>query len=475
MTLGQIAAAVGGWVVDGGADLQVTGDAFIDSRQAVTGGLFVAVAGERADGHDFADAAVSGGGVGALVSRPVGVPAVVVGDPVQALGVLAQHVLASVPALIVIGITGSQGKTSTKDMLAQLLERSGETVAPVGSFNTEIGVPLTALRVRRSTRYLVTEMGARGPDDIRYLAAMVHPSVGVVLNVGVAHLGEFGSRADIAAAKGQLVEALPADGLAILNADDRLVANMRDRTSAGVVTFGEAAGADIRLDNVHVDDEGRACFSIRTGAEAADIVLPLVGAHQARNAAAAAAAALGLGIRLADVAEALRSVTARSPWRMEVATTRGGVTVINDAYNANPDSMRAALHVLAGFRDRREPDTRTFAVLGEMMELGPSSDEEHGEVGRLAVRLGVSQLVVVGEPARPVHLAAVLQGSRPDESVCVADGEAALDFLRGALRPGDIVLVKASRAAGLEEVALALLEDAGTVDETGQGQSGSGS
>ena len=148
---------------------------------------------------------------------------------------------------------------------------------------------------------------------------------------------------------------------------------------------------------------------------------------------------------------------------------------INDAYNANPDSMRAALHVLAGFRDRREPDTRTFAVLGEMMELGPSSDEEHGEVGRLAVRLGVSQLVVVGEPARPVHLAAALQGSRPDESVCVADGEAALDFLRGALRPGDIVLVKASRAAGLEEVALALLEDAGTVDETGQGQSGSGS
>jgi UDP-N-acetylmuramoyl-tripeptide--D-alanyl-D-alanine ligase len=456
MSLAEIAGVVAGDVADADPDLPVTGEAFIDSRTAVPGGLFVALPGARVDGHEFAAAAVAAGAAAVLASRPVGVPAVVVDDVVSALGELARHVVSRLPRLCTVGVTGSQGKTSTKDMLAQVLERAGDTVATAQSFNNEIGTPLTALRVTEATRYLVAEMGARGRGHIRYLTSLVRPTAGLVLNVGVAHLGEFGSQADIAAAKGELVESLPADGLAALNADDPLVLAMSARTQARVLTFGTGPECDLRLGAVVLDADGFPQFSLAWQGQEADLTVPLVGAHQAVNSAAAAAVALGLGMDIAAVAAALSTVSARSRWRMEVTSTSDGVTVINDAYNANPDSMRAALDALVGFGRRRGPGARTFAVLGEMLELGERGPTEHEMVGRLAARLDVTRLVVVGEGARPVHAGAEREASAALASTWVPDAAAAIELLQGAVRRGDVVLVKASRAAGLERVALAL-------------------
>jgi UDP-N-acetylmuramoyl-tripeptide--D-alanyl-D-alanine ligase len=458
LTLTEIAAAVDGLVADDDGTTVVTGAPFRDSREVVPGGLFVAIQGEHVDGHDYAAATVEAGGAACLVARPVGVPAVVVPDTVLALGRLAAHVIPRLPALTVIGITGSQGKTGTKDIVAQLLEPDGETVAPQGSLNNELGTPLTALQATPTTRFLVSELGARGRGHISQLAQMVRPRIGLVLNVGVAHLGEFGTREDIARAKGELVEALPADGVAVLNADDALVRVMAERTTARVLTFGEGDEADIRFGDLSLDEFGHVRLRLSHGSDTARVTVPLVGEHQAANAAAAAATAVAAGVDFGAVVERLAQVRPRSRWRMEVSRTTSGLTVINDAYNANPDSMRAALKALVDIAHRR-PGARTFAVLGEMRELGDSSRDEHDAVGRLAVRLDVSQLVVVGDAARPMHLGASLEGSWSDESVFVPDAAAAVEFLRGALRRDDVVLVKASRAAGLEQVALALLDD----------------
>lgn len=461
MTLAEIAAVVGGEVADlpaTSAEVVVSGDPFLDSRSPVPAGLFVAIIGDHVDGHDFARAAVEAGAAAVLGSRPVGVPAVVVDDPTEALGRLARHVVGSLPDLVVIGVTGSQGKTGTKDVLAQVLEPHDDTIAPTGNYNNELGLPLTALRATEETRYLVAEMGARGVGHISYLASLVGPRVGVVLNVGVAHVGEFGSRAAIAQAKGELVEALPGDGVAVLNADDPLVAAMAARTIARVVTFGEDPSADVRIGDVRLDDHGRTLFTLSYGGDERPIALGLVGAHQAMNAAAAAAAAIGAGLAFEEVCTALADVGPRSRWRMEAATRADGVTVVNDAYNANPDSMRAGLRTLVEIAHQR-PGARSIAVLGEMKELGGTSRDEHDAIGRLAVRLGVSQLVVVGDGARALHLGAALEGSWDGESVLVADVAEAIAYVTGVVRGGDVVLVKASRSAGLERVAAALLAD----------------
>jgi UDP-N-acetylmuramoyl-tripeptide--D-alanyl-D-alanine ligase len=460
MTCGEIADAVDGRVhappgAHDPAAVRVSGPPFLDSRAPEPDGLFVAVPGEHVDGHDFAVAAVEAGAAAALASRPVDVPCVLVDDVVAALGRLASHVLARLPRLRVVGLTGSQGKTGTKDLVAQLLEASGATVAPVGSFNNELGVPLTALRCDPQTDNLVLEMGARGIGHVRYLADMTHPTVAVVLNVGVAHLGEFGSRAGIAQAKGELVEALPDDGVAVLNADDPLVMGMAGRTRARVLTFGTSARADVRVHDLEVDAQGRPRFTLSTPTGSAPVALPLTGEHQALNAAAAAAVAHAAGTGVERIARLLADVVPRSPWRMEIRDRDDGVTVINDAYNANPDSMRAALKTLAAIGGGRR---RTVAVLGEMLELGEASRAEHDAVGRLAVRLDISRLVVVGEGARPIHLGASLEGSWAEESVFVPDLDAALEFLDADVAAGDVVLVKASRAAGLERVAAALLD-----------------
>ena len=457
MTLPEIAEVVGGEVHDD-SGVTVSGAAFLDSRAVEADGLFVALPGENVDGHDFAAGAVEAGAAAVLAQRPVGVPAVVVPDAAQALSVLARHAVGSLERTRVVGLTGSQGKTGTKDLLAQVLATAGPTVATHGSFNNELGMPLTVLRATADTEFLVLEMGARGIGHIRDLCAIAQPDVALVLNVGKAHVGEFGSQEAIAQAKGELVESLAADGVAVLNADDPLVAAMASRTQARVSTYGEAAAADVRIEGLHLDDAGRPVFALVTSEGSADVRLQLLGEHQASNAAAAATVALALGLGLDQVAAALSSAVNASRWRMEIVERSDGVLVVNDAYNANPDSMRAALKTLATL-GRGRADARTIAVLGEMRELGESSLDEHDAVGRLAVRLDVAQLLVVGEGARAIHLGACLEGSWAEESVFVPDVDTATAWLHEHVRPGDVVLVKASRAAALERVAAALLEE----------------
>ncbi|MGK5631204.1 UDP-N-acetylmuramoyl-tripeptide--D-alanyl-D-alanine ligase [Streptomyces sp. URMC 123] len=443
---------------------RVTGPVVIDSREVRPGGLFAAFAGERADGHDYARQAVAAGAVAVLAARPVGVPAIVVDDVVAALGALARAVVERLGATVV-ALTGSAGKTSTKDLIAQLLERRGPTVWPPGSFNNEIGLPLTALRADEGTRHLVLEMGARGVGHIRYLTELTPPTIGVVLNVGTAHIGEFGGRERIALAKGELVETLPADGIAVLNADDPYVRAMEKRTRARTVFFGESEEADIRAEDVRLTATGQPSFTLRTPTGCGAVTLRLYGEHHVSNALAAAAVAHETGMSVDEIATALSEAGQLSRWRMEVTERSDGVTVVNDAYNANPDSTRAALRALVAMGEAsRARGGRTWAVLGRMAELGEESLAEHDAVGRLAVRLNVSKLVAVGgREAAWLDMGAKNEGSWGEESVHVSDAQAAIDLLRRELRPGDVVLVKASRAEGLERVAQALLDGEGEV------------
>lgn len=462
LTLTQVAAATAGRL-DAVPDPErtVSGAVVVDSRHAGPGGLFVAIPGERVDGHDYAAGALEGGAVAVLAERPVGAPAIVVADSVAALGALASHVLTTISP-VVVGVTGSSGKTSTKDLLAQVLAVRGPIVAPRGSYNTEVGVPLTVLRADETTRTLVLELGARGIGHIEYLCRIAPPHVGVVLNVGTAHVGEFGGRDEIARAKSELVRELPESGTAVLNADDPLVRQMAGLGAARVVMFGESVHADIRAERVRLDERGRASFDLVTPDGAAPVTLQLVGEHHVGNALAAAAVAWSLDLELAGVAKALSDATPRSPWRMAVTDRADGVTVVNDAYNANPESMRAALKALAALGTSR----RTWAVLGEMLELGESSPAEHDALGRQLVRLDIDRLIAVGDGARPIALGAAHEGSWGSEASWVPDVAAALAMLRTELEPGDVVLVKASRAAGLESVAEALL--AATRGEPGE-------
>ncbi|MGW0762040.1 UDP-N-acetylmuramoyl-tripeptide--D-alanyl-D-alanine ligase [Streptomyces sp. NPDC002814] len=454
LSLAEIAAVVGGQTHDiPDPSVQVTGPVVRDSREAGPGSLFVAFVGERVDGHDFADRVVAAGAAAVLASRPVGVPAIVVEDVQAALGALARDVVRRLGTTLV-ALTGSAGKTSTKDLIAQVLQRKAPTVWTPGSFNNEIGLPLTALSATEETKFLVLEMGARGIGHIRYLTDLTPPKIGLVLNVGTAHIGEFGGREQIAQAKGELVEALPEDGAAILNADDPLVRAMASRTKAKVILFGESGEADVRAENVRLTDSGQPAFLLRTPSGASEVTMRLYGEHHVSNALAAAAVAHELGMSAEEIATALSEAGSLSRWRMEVTERPDGVTVVNDAYNANPESMRAALRALAAMGKGR----RTWAVLGKMAELGDEALAEHDAVGRLAVRLNVSKLVAVGgREASWLQLGAYNEGSWGEESVHVSDAQAAIDLLRSELRPGDVVLVKASRSVGLESVAQALV------------------
>ncbi|PKV85284.1 UDP-N-acetylmuramoyl-tripeptide--D-alanyl-D-alanine ligase [Streptomyces sp. TLI_146] len=455
LSLAEIAEIVGGQSYDiPDPSLQVTGSVVIDSRLVAPGSLFAAFAGEHVDGHDYARVAYEAGAVAVLAARPVGVPAIVVDDVQGALGALAREVVRRL-GTDVVALTGSSGKTSTKDLIAQVLQRHAPTVYTPGSLNNEIGLPLTALTATAETRHLVLEMGARGIGHIRYLTGLTPPRIGLVLNVGTAHIGEFGGREQIAEAKGELVEGLPQDGCAVLNADDPLVRAMAPRTKARVLLFGEAEDADVRAENVRLTDAGQPSFRLHTPSGCSDVTLRLYGEHHVSNALAAAAVAHELGMSADEIARALSEAGTLSRWRMEVTERPDGVTVVNDAYNANPESMRAALRALAAMGKGR----RTWAVLGPMAELGDESLAEHDAVGRLAVRLNVSKLVAVGDrEASWLQLGAYNEGSWGEESVHVSDAQAAVDLLRSELRPGDVVLVKASRSIGLERVALALLD-----------------
>jgi UDP-N-acetylmuramoyl-tripeptide--D-alanyl-D-alanine ligase len=439
----------------------VSGPVVIDSRDAAPGGLFAALPGERVDGHDFAAAAVAAGAVAALASRPTGGPALLVPDVPAALGLLARTVVDRLPDLTIAGVTGSSGKTTTKDLMAQLAERLGPTVAPPGSFNNELGHPLTVLRATRQTRYLILELGARGIGHIAQLCAVAPLRYGAVLNVGRAHVGDgFATREEVAQAKGELVEGLPADGAAALNADDPEVAKMSSRTAARVITFGLSSAAEVRAADVRMDAEGRPSFTLVTPDGAAPVRLNLRGEHTVYDALAAAALAGAFGMATVEVAHTLSAAVARSKRRMEVTRRADGVTVINDAYNANPDSMRAALTALQSIGG----DGRRFAVLGRMAELGGNSRAWHEEVGAFAARLGVAALIVVGAQAAPMLDGAKAQPGWRGELLHVPDQAAAVEAVRGRIAPGDAVLVKASNAEGLWSVADALLSDAPLLD-----------
>jgi UDP-N-acetylmuramoyl-tripeptide--D-alanyl-D-alanine ligase len=434
----------------------VTGPVVIDSRESAPGALFAALEGTRADGHDFAAAAVAAGAAAALATRPVGVPALLVPDVTAALARLARAVVDALPDLVIAGITGSAGKTTTKDLTAQLVETLGPTVSPRNSYNNEIGHPLTVLRVNERTRYLVSELSARGPGHITMLCRVAPPRLGAVLGVGHAHAGEFGSIDEVARAKGELPAALPADGVAVLNADDPRVLAMAGRTAARVVTFGRMPGADVRAADLALDELGRPGFTLVTEAGSAAVQLRLHGEHNVTNALAAAALAGQLGMAVGAIAAGLSAAGARSRWRMEVTERPDGVTIINDAWNTNPEALSAALAALAVMARGR----RAFAVLGHMRELGAQADELNEQAGALAARTGVAGLIVVGGGAAPMLAGAKAEPSWPGELLHVADGPAAAAALSERLRPGDVVLVKASRAAGLQRVALLLTGEA---------------
>ncbi|BBY37558.1 UDP-N-acetylmuramoyl-tripeptide--D-alanyl-D-alanine ligase [Mycobacterium mantenii] len=504
LTVAQIAEIVGGTLADisaqDAAELHVTGTVEFDSRAVKPGGLFLALPGARSDGHDHAASAVAAGAVAVLAARPVGVPAIVVApegasgsragvlehDPdgsgaavLAALAKLARAVAAELVAggLTIVGITGSSGKTSTKDLVAAVLAPLGEVVAPPGSFNNELGHPWTVLRATADTDYLVLEMSARHPGNIAALAEIATPSIGVVLNVGTAHLGEFGSREAIAQTKSELPQSVPASGMVALNVDDPAVAAMAGVTAARVVRVSRAehtsAGpSDVWAGPVSLDELARPRFTLyrrdASGVRQVPVQLGVYGDHQVGNALCAAAVALECGADPEQVAAALAGAGPVSRHRMQVTTRADGVTVIDDAYNANPDSMRAGLQALAwiahGGGEAGARPRRSWAVLGEMAELGEDAIVEHDRIGRLAVRLDVSRLVVVGSgrSMSAMHHGAVMEGSwgaADKGAVNVADSDAALALLRAEVQPGDVVLVKASNSAGLGALADTLAAD----------------
>ena len=445
-------------------------DSFVvDSRQVTPGSLYVALPGERVDGHDFLQAARDAGATAALVTglQDVdGLTQIVVADTQTALADLARDVLAHSlsPATTtrpsggtrvrprVIAVTGSVGKTTTKDLLVDVLGTAGVVHANRASFNNEVGLPLTVLATPRDAVRIVVEMGADAPGNLTHLAGIAPPDVAVVLAVGHAHLEGFGSVEGVAAAKGELVAALGDGGTAVLNADDSRVAAMRDRAgSATVLTFSASGvpSADVRAAGITMGSDGCASFQLAWADQSEPVTLRLVGEHHVVNALAAATVAIAEGLDLAAIAAALSTAQPRSPHRMAVSELPGGITLIDDTYNANPESMRAALKALVALAAGR----RTVAVLGEMRELGADSLLEHDALGRLAVRLDVSKLLVVGRGARPLFTGALLEGSFAEEAAFVEDIDQAREWLAANTEPGDVVLLKSSNGAGLFHLA----------------------
>lgn len=451
LSLGRIEAVVSGRLVgDHDRETPVGGAVETDSRRVAAGSIFFALPGETTDGHLFAADAAAAGAALVISERelPLPIPQIVVDDGVTALADLARHVVQTVRErgeLTVIGITGSNGKTTTKNMLHAVLQTQGPTVAPRESFNNHVGAPISMLGIDEGTRYLIVEMGASGAGEIARLAAIARPDIGVELKVGLAHAGFFGGIEATQRAKAELVQALPGDGIAVLNADDERVAAMAALTAARPVWFGLGERAGIRAEEIEATATGTR-FTAVIGGHRHPVALRILGEHHVMNALATLAVTEQLGVPTGRAVAALEALPRAERWRMEVLTPSTGVVVINDAYNASPDSMAAALKTLAQVtRDGR----RSVAVLGEMAELGEYADEEHDRIGRLAVRLNVRKLVVVGTGARHIHNAAGLEGSWDGESVFVSTPDAAYDLLREELRAGDVVLVKSSKSAGL--------------------------
>ena len=452
LPLSEIARAVDGSLELGDSaatpDTRIDGPVETDNRDLVPGGVFVARRGETTDGHRFAEAAVAAGAALLVVERvlPLPVPQIVVADSTDALAALAAHVVRRVREqgrLRIVGVTGSNGKTTTKNLLKEICGRVGRTVASRASYNNEVGGPLTMLELTLDTDFLVAEMGASHIGDIARLVSLAHPDVGVVLKVGLAHAGEFGGIERTVIAKSEMVRDLTGDDVAVLNRDDPRVMGMAEVTAARVLTFGIAPGADITARDVETSAAGTRFDLVLPDGQRRPVVFAVLGEHHVTNALAAASAAHALGIGPDAIVAGLQAVTRAERWRMEVLATEP-VTVVNDAYNASPDSMAAALKTLVQIAPGR-----SIAVLGEMSELGDLAGEEHDRIGLLAVRLDVDQLLVVGKGARRIHLSAIAQGSWSGESLYAATVEEAEALLAAMVEPGDTVLVKSSNSAGL--------------------------
>ena len=458
MRLSDIATAIDGQLI--GEDQIVTSSVETDSRLISSGALFVAKPGEVTDGHLYLGAAQQAGAIGAIVEHQVAdaqISQIVVRDSVHALGELAKHVLdlhRRDHEMTVVGITGSNGKTSTKNMLREVLSRFGETVAPIESFNNEVGAPISILKISPSTRFLVVELGADGLGSIEYLANICSPDIGVVLKVGLAHVGEFGDIETTFRIKSELANSLRAGTQVLLNADDSYVSRMSETTNAEVHWFGTSADSEIRAEDISVTLEGTV-FTLTSKDFSARVKLQILGEHQVMNALAALGVASLLNLDLEIAVAALEEMQLAERWRMQVLPGPNGSIVINDAYNASPDSMKAALQTLATIGRQGH---RTIAVLGEMAELGRYSVEEHDAIGRIAVRLNIDEVVVVGDGAKLIHMGASQEGSWDGESKFFASISDALQHLRGLLGVGDVVLVKSSNSAGLRALGDALAE-----------------
>lgn len=447
--LSEVARAVEGSLE--GDDVEV-GSVSTDSREVIAGSLFIALSGDRTDGHRFVEQAFAGGAAAAIVDGPTDVngPVVRVDSTAEALLRLAADERRAMAATVV-GVTGANGKTSTKDLTHAIAKTRFRVHASPGSFNNEVGLPLTLLGAAADTEVLIAEMGARRLGDVKLLSGVARPDVVVVTNVGVAHMEVFGSWASIVEASAEPVDALGPDGLAILNADDPIVIGYIDRCPGRVATFGTRSGADVRAHDVSLDRHGRA--SLRMTADGAEVPVRLAvpGEHMVSNALAAVAVGRAVGVPLAAAALALAEAGV-SRWRMESFTTDAGVRVLNDAYNANPESTAAALRTarwMAG-------EGRLIVVFGEMAELGPISMEEHDRIGELAARVRVGRLITVGDAAATTARAALREGMAPDDVASYDTSAEALHDVRRSAAPGDLVLCKGSRVAGLETVAEAL-------------------
>lgn len=445
----DVARAVDGLFL--GDDVVVSSVA-TDSRDVRPGGLFVALPGERTDGGRFVPVAFERGAAGVLVRDGLWVdgPAVAVRSTNEALLALAEDERRRMSARVV-GVTGANGKTSTKDMTASVLAEIFTTHASPESFNNEVGVPVTLLGAPPETEVVVAEMGARRAGDVALLCRIARPDMVVLTNVGVAHLEVFGSWERIVEASAEPLEALGRDGVAVLNADDPVVMGYASRCAGRVVTYGRAPTAEVRAESARMDGEGRATFELVHGPSRVSVALAVAGEHMVSNALAAAAVGLTVGVPAASIAKALSRATV-SHWRMETFTTSEGIRVVNDAYNANPESMAAALRTARWMAGKGH----LIAVLGTMAELGPISMAEHERVGELAARLRVDRLITVGSAARPIAAAGVREGVEPVNVAAYDAPTDVLEDIRRTARPGDLVLFKASRVAGLERLAEAL-------------------
>jgi UDP-N-acetylmuramoyl-tripeptide--D-alanyl-D-alanine ligase len=463
LTLEEISVAINAASLNLDSNLKVTGKVVIDSRKVSQGDLFVAINGENVDGHDFCHEAIKKGAIAVISSKElVGIPTLLVKEgnaasknvdqpTVIALGKLASYLLMKLPNIFKIAVTGSSGKTTTKDLLFDLGNLIGPTVAPVGSYNNEIGMPQTILECDEKTKVLILEMGAREVGNIKKLCQIAKPDTSILLNIGSAHIEIFGSRELILKTKSEIIECLNAEDVAVLNHEDETFS--KQKTKAKVVSFG-LSGADVSAKNVVLNDKAQASYELEFEGKVSQVNLKIVGAHQVSNSLAAAAVFLKKGLDIDLVAKTLSNSVAKSKWRMQVEVNRKNITVINDSYNANPESMKAAIRTLK----QVGADKKTFIIVGEMLELGSDSKQMHEEVADLIQKLDVKKTLVVGNGAKIISDYLSSNAYKGRLEFCM-DIDSAISKTKEMVEINDVVLVKASRAIGLERVANALMND----------------